>query len=725
MSTSQDQQTLDQFAQSLKQDVWDACGENPEEPDAMPTAFTALILEDFKRESEILDSTKVSPFNRNVRPEDRGTATARERMKVSAIGVNEERGQADLVVTIHMNRAPATTLTTQQISRPTQELVKFTQLALAGKLKDSYADMGESAYKLIEKLHDYRDQIERINLFVITDQLLPSTGKPEVPPRIEGKDVSLQLWGLSKIRALRDGHLDEPVDIDFVSDFGESISCISAVEGEGEYQAYMAVIPGHVIYESYEKFRTRLLEENVRHFLQDKGKVNRGILTTIKQDPEKFFAYNNGITTIASAVEFAGQGKRRIRSVKGWQIVNGGQTTASIHVAGNDMPEALKKISVPAKIIVVSPQNDSGALVSSISRFSNSQNKVVESDFASNLPYFKALESLSRDEWIRAPGTDAQSRTRWYFERTKGQYNTGVQLARFEQGGMAKFRRQNPKPQQFNKLDLAKSENSWLAKPHIVSLGNERNFADYEKIISSEPALDIEEYKQIIGRLILFRSTESIIKANLKGDFRNNILAYTVATLSLLTDQSIDMLRIYKNQGLGGAMSTMILNLAKRIVQLINEGASQTGMTNIGEWCKKQGCWEIVKSSIPEIQSNLTIPQDAMLKTPVLSPPDQSDQAFPRDEWSVFLTNIKREQWTSLINLRMNLERGIQVSLVSARGYQSKTGTSQDNREWEFEMFTKLGECLSVYRAGNYDQPDLNTLFDRFEQFQESVNRTG
>ena len=69
----------------------------------------------------------------------------------------------------------------------------------------------------------------------------------------------------------------------------------------------------------------------MRSFLQLKGKVNKSIRNTILNEPTMFFAYNNGIAGTASEVNVENVGSQLyITSIKALQIVNGGQTTASL-----------------------------------------------------------------------------------------------------------------------------------------------------------------------------------------------------------------------------------------------------------------------------------------------------------------------------------------------------------------------------------------------------------
>jgi hypothetical protein len=92
--------------------------------------------------------------------------------------------------------------------------------------------------------------------------------------------------------------------------------------------------------------------------LQLKGAVNRGIRETLIHLPERFLAYNNGISATASKVELRDLGGvSGIRRIHDFQIVNGGQTTASIHSSLMKKESDLTKVFVQMKLTVVEPQH--------------------------------------------------------------------------------------------------------------------------------------------------------------------------------------------------------------------------------------------------------------------------------------------------------------------------------------------------------------------------------
>jgi len=561
----------------------------------MLTVFTDQVIGTLYDQMEIVGDTKAVWYGKNFKNIGR--------VEVSGIGIDADRGQLDLLSSIYKNQIPPQRLRASELDTARKQGINFAKLALSGQLLD-LVDIGhEDLRKKIVAIHDSRDLIDRVNLFVISDQMEPREYKLPVGEQIEGRDLSMQIWGITDLLKARDGSGDLPVDIDLMKEFSTSIPCVTLPNSGAEYDAYVAVLPAQILHWAYDKYRVRLLEDNVRHFLQSKGKVNRQIMESIKKEPDRFFAYNNGITTVATGIEFAGnsRGRNMIRAIKGWKIVNGGQTTASIHSAGLMDEAALKQVSIPVKIIVLKDPVDP-AFTGYISRYSNSQNKVVDSDFAANDPYFKELETLSRGIWVKSPN-DAQLATRWYFERVRGQYQEARLAARKEARGLqARFDKHNPRNQRFDKLELARSENAWECKPHIVSQGAEKNFDFFIKTFDMQDPEQLSDsrFRNLLSRLILFRGTNEIVKQKLDRDYRANIVAYSVACLADVSGSRLRLEPIYKSQSLPDRLGRRIGELVGRVDSAIMEGADDAGFRNIGEWCKRQGCWDYVRKNVAD-----------------------------------------------------------------------------------------------------------------------------
>ena len=246
--------------------------------------------------------------------------------------------------------------------------------------------------------------------------------------------------------------------VDFASLVRGGLPCIEAGNASDDYSAYLCVVPATTLADIYDYFGSRLLEGNVRSFLTTKGRVNKGIRNTVLNEAQMFFAYNNGIAATASAItiEETDRGLRLLTATD-LQIVNGGQTTASLASARRQDKASLERVFVPMKLSVVTPER-SGEMIPLISRYANSQNRVSDADFFSNHEYHRRLEKISRRLWAPAkPG--AQHETHWFYERARGQYVN--EMAALSPGERRRYQQLNPRDQVVTKTDLAKAENSW------------------------------------------------------------------------------------------------------------------------------------------------------------------------------------------------------------------------------------------------------------------------
>ena len=251
-------------------------------------------------------------------------------------------------------------------------------------------------------------------------------------------------------------------------------------------------MPGRVLAQIYDRWGARLLEQNVRVFLQARSKVNRGIRRTIETQPQMFFAYNNGLTTTAEAISLSpSDGSLLLRRLKNFQVVNGGQTMASIHAAHRGRID-LSQVFVQMKLSVVDPER-ANEIVPSISRFANTQNRVNAADFFANHPFHIRMEEFSRR--ILAPSPDGTFReSKWFYERARGQYADARSL--LTSAGRKKFDLDYPRAQLFSKTDLAKYLNVWRGKPHTVSMGAQKNFADFASSVGSEWEKDADFFQR-------------------------------------------------------------------------------------------------------------------------------------------------------------------------------------------------------------------------------------
>jgi hypothetical protein len=422
------------------------------------------------------------------------------------------------------------------------------------------------AFDMILAISEAFPDIRKTRIIVITDGF--AVIKERAKLSWYKREVLTEVWDVRRLFQLStSGKPQESIDIDFLKEFGEAIPCLASPVFDPDYQAHLAILPGAVLAEIYEKYGGRLLERNVRAFLQARGKVNSGIRKTILDEPERFLAYNNGISATASGIDFVDlpNGGTGISVVRDLQIVNGGQTTASIHhVAKRDRERArvdLSKLYVQAKLTIV-PASKLDEIVPLISRYANSQNKVNEADFEANSPFHVAIENYSRRVW--APARAGEPRmTHWFYERARGQYadSLGRELT---PGKKRDFKLTNPLAQKFTKTDLARFVNCWNQLPHIASQGAEKNFRYFTMEMAKDRQAQAtqKDFQEVVAMAILYRQTEKIITQKAYGGYRANTVAYTISLLSKLLESKLDLEKIWIDQTIDSDLAQFLGELS-------------------------------------------------------------------------------------------------------------------------------------------------------------------
>lgn len=281
------------------------------------------------------------------------------------------------------------------------------------------AEVSKDAKNAIALIKEVRNNIRRVRLFFLTNGIVEPSPILNFSEENEYEHIFMEYstWDLSRVyrmNAINSG--SEAIEIDFQLNYKTKIQCLRVEDENPKVDAYFAIMPGNILAKIYEQYKQTLLEGNVRLFLQKTNKVNRQICKTIKERPEMFFSFNNGISATAKNIEFGSGGSKTapyITKITDLQIVNGGQTTASI-ASMQDCD--LSKVFVPMKISVIKDEQDYSEIVKEISTSANSQTAIKRSDFLSGDEFLKGLENISRTE------TEPTTQTRWYFERKRGQY---------------------------------------------------------------------------------------------------------------------------------------------------------------------------------------------------------------------------------------------------------------------------------------------------------------
>lgn len=514
-------------------------------------------------------------------------------MRMDGYWFNDE-GVLDLFVADFDCRRELETLTRTDVDAAFKRVVNFFEACLAGSLEP---DVTTPEYGLVRQIADRRSSLRQINFFLTSERVLSDRIQAFPDNEVAGLHATYHIWDMARFQRQRSsrGH-KEALDINFVEMFGAGINCLPANLGSDSYQSFLIVMPAQVLSALYDRYSGRLLEQNVRTFLQARAQVNKGIRATIINEPDMFFAYNNGIAATAQEVEtkMTPTGLQIVR-VTDLQIVNGGQTTASLfHTQRRDKAD-LSGIFVQMKLSVIDSEQ-SETVVPKISEYANTQNRVNAADFFSNHPFHVRMSDFSRRIWAPA-AAGAQRETKWFYERTRGQYIDAQ--SKLTVGEQRRFKAEYPKPQVFIKTDLAKFENVFDDHPKWVNLGGQKNFARYASRIGKEwdkgaDTFNEFYFKRAIARAILFRATEKLVSAQpwYNGGYRANIVAYTLAILGEVTKRrkvSIDYQRIWNGQSIDETLTNALAVIAGEVNENITHPPQ--GISNISEWAKKEGCW--------------------------------------------------------------------------------------------------------------------------------------
>lgn len=488
------------------------------------------------------------------------------------------------------------TLTATQMEAEFKRAFNFLEKSLDRKFRDGL-ETTDPAFGLAELISTRWERIDKVKIVLVTDKKLSNRVDSQESKSLDGKNIVHSVWDISRLyELLIIGKGREEIMIDLVADFGSAVPALQASLPNSTYDAYLMVINGMQLAKIYDRWDTRLLESNVRVFLQAKGGVNRGLKRTLEESPEMFLAYNNGVTATADSIEcISVGGQLEISKIKNLQIVNGGQTTASIHAAFKRKVD-LSSVFVQVKLSVVEEEL-AREIVPKISEFANSQNKVSAADFFANHPFHLRIEENSRQD--RVPAKDGQFKsTKWFYERARGAYQD--QRTRV---GSKKFDADYPKSQLFTKTDLAKFEMVFLQFPHVVSMGSQKNFSRFAELVNEDWEKNSENYnlryfREAIAKAIIFRSTEKIVQSSswYRGGYRANVVAYALAKMVFELEKSklqIDFSSVWREQQISTELSRAILETAELIHASLIE--PPLGQTNIGEWAKKQACWLAVQ----------------------------------------------------------------------------------------------------------------------------------
>ena len=587
----------------------------------------------------------------------RGSGSRNKSLAVDGFAQDGVDGSMRLVIADFSGSEEMQNLTQTQARAMFGKLVAFCEDAFSGRLLDE-VDESSPAHSLALLLQQQRKQIARLRLYLITDAALSIRVRDWPEGEAGGIPTEFHIWDINRFYQVNESRTGrDELTVDFTEVVPGGLPCLAASVEADSYRAFLCVIPGAVLADIYQKFGSRLLEGNVRSYLGTRGRINKMIRKTVTTEPTMFFAYNNGISATATKAVVVPHGDGlRLTEVTDLQIVNGGQTTATLASALADREAGLAHTFVQMKLSEVTAETN-GKYTPLIARYANSQNKVSDADFYSNQEFHQRIEQISR--LLRAPALGgAQYGTHWRYERARGTYMN--EQAKLTPAQRTLFQLQNPRNQLITKVDLAKFENAWRFLPNIVSQGAQKNFVAFSTFAQAEwektpEQFNEEYYKRVVVKAMLFWKTEDLVSKQpwYQGGYRANIVAYTIAKFSHLiqfesTGQLFDFKACWTRQGLTPSIENQLVKIAAEVFEVIV--SPEGGFQNVTEWAKKEICWQQVqKLRIPldqELAKQLVAREDDRL---VKKEAEAQQEVLGGIETQMVVVNLGSLYWKQLL----------------------------------------------------------------------------
>lgn len=581
-------------------------------------------------------------------------------IEVYGYDYDEERKLLTVLVYEFFQDDEMQTLTKLNIQTKFNRLKTFVRKAFEGL----YLDIEETseAYSMAYNIFQYykRKQIDKLRLMILTDGKTTRNLNNLLSEVLAGINTEFRVIDIEYIYKII---LSEYINSDFAVEV--DLPCLEVDTNSKEYKSYLTVLNGGSLVKIYEQFGQKLFEQNVRTFLQFRGKVNQGIRNTIENSPEKFFAYNNGITATATKIEFNEIGN--IKKIYNFQIVNGGQTTSAIYAANKNSQINVSEVKVQMKLSVIKNKDIQNKFVSNVSEYANTQNKVNKSDFFSNSSFHKDMKNYSKRIWVPAMN-GSQIRKHWFYERVRGEYlNEQAYLSTAQK---KQFQLENPKETCIDKKILSKSENAWQQKPHIVSKGAEYSFDEFRKNITNvleKNNLVINEtyFKESVARIVLFKRVEKIVSEALwyDGGYRAQTVAYSVSYLSCAVESTGKYLNfelIWEHQKVPDKLVYVLNIITENVYNKII--SPPKGIANVGQWCKQEKCWEVVKNMKLDINIDQTLLVDKE-EIEYIKAQDRRNKKIENGiEIQILVNEIGKENWEKIYKYYSKYQNTTKIS---------------------------------------------------------------
>lgn len=578
---------LELYIQNLYHEI-QSLAYSDEAGDSKENKFTEYVMEKLAESGET-EGVRLCPYIKENKLEN-------IQFKINGYALEEGYENIDIFISHYVDTNQHYKVLKADFEKLIKWSTAFVNAALKGHLDE--IEPSSEAYGLARILSRNYSDIIRVRIFLLSNgEITYDTPRDFQLKNMEDILIRFEIWDIERLHRLEQSKGNrEPIELDFEEMLGSTIPCLEMPVKNDLYECYLAIVPGNVLSFLYQNYGTRLLESNVRAFLQQTGKINQGIRDTIRFKPHMFLTYNNGLSTTAQEVRTrrSEDGHLEIVSIKDFQIVNGGQTTASLFHTSRKYKEAnINEVFVQMKLTVIKDEDKKTETVPLISRFANSQNKVTELDLTSNNPFLQRLEELSRTTYAIHP-EDRSKQTIWFFERVSGQYKEALNKENTK-SKQDSFKLKYPKDQLLIKSDVAKVMNIWKLQPYHVSKGSQKNYVSFLKEIDKEPKskkINRVYWEDIVANAILFRETDKLFgrkNVNAIGDtnIKSHTIGYALAYFHYKTNNKLNLGRIWSTQ----RIEDELLDELRKLVVFTYNFFTNLDVALISEAAKSEKTW--------------------------------------------------------------------------------------------------------------------------------------
>lgn len=593
-------------------------------------------------------------------------------MAFDAYAYDEADGALIMIASDFVNEIDNTpTLTNTRIDELFMHMRNFIEESVEGDVS-AYCDDSDPAINIAKEIKTkvgkslLTTEILRFKFIILSNAVLSRQVKNVSREEFLERPVELNIWTIERFHQTYSTNSSEIIEIE-TKDFGcDGIQYLKADIGEeANYDAYLGIVPGEFLANIYCKYGSKLLQGNIRAFLSVRGKVNKGIRETIIKNPENFFTYNNGIAVVARTIGFS-EDKSKIIYLKDPQIINGGQTTASLanaKIKKEVKDGGMNNLFVPMKLTVLNVDDDMSeedidrynSITKTISQCANSQNAVSEADFFSNHPFHVLMEQLSRKK-MAPPVNGNPYQTIWFYERSRGKWEQ--EQMQLSPASRSKFCEKHPKNQVIKKEKLAKCLNAFAMNPHEVCQSSAINFSHFAKTINnlyetSKESINEVFFSKCVCSVIIFDSLDRRInKADWypTGGNKAQIIPYAIAKMMSMIpkDLDLDWKLIWQKQEMYPALEKELMNLA-HIIHEFFEKEAQGGL--VRSLARRADTWNKCKNlplSLSEEFRSTLIPKYEMKQEEAAAKKERKfSQAI---DISVEVFKLGAEYWKRVYN---------------------------------------------------------------------------